>query len=159
MSQSKLEEERGIRRRERGGGGAHSQSLTIGREHAKRRSRIHDAGFAFYSLLPKENGKAGSLVTQQTSSKKSDSWTFFSNHAHVLLCLHRDPDVLLREVALEVGITERAVQKIVAELEEAQVVKRTRVGRRNHYVIRKRSKLRHPIESHRSVADLLEFVR
>jgi len=76
----------------------------------------------------------------------------------VLLCLYRDPDILLREVAIEVGITERAVQKIVAELEDAQVVKRTRVGRRNHYMIRERSKLRHPIESHRSVADLLEFV-
>lgn len=104
-------------------------------------------------------GKTRIIVTQQASSKKkSDSWTFFSNHTHVLLCLYRDPDILLREVAIEVGITERAVQKIVAELEDAQVVKRTRIGRRNHYAIRKRSKLRHPIESHRSVADLLEFV-
>jgi len=76
----------------------------------------------------------------------------------VLFCLHRDPDIRLKEVATQVGITERAVQKIVAELEEAKIVKRKRVGRRNHYEIRKRSKLRHPIESHRTVADLLDFV-
>lgn len=159
MSQSNLEEKRGLGRRRRGGGGANSPPFANGLRRPKRRSGIHDAGFAFYGLHSKGSGKTKPIVTQQPSSKHSGSWTFFSNHAHVLLCLHRDPDVLLREVAIEVGITERAVQKIVAELEEAQVVKRTRVGRRNHYLIRKRSKLRHPIESHRSVADLLEFVR
>jgi len=158
MSQSNLEEKRGLRRRRRGGGGATSHSMSTGSKTINRRNRIPDADFAFYGLHPSEMGKTGPIVTQQASSKKSDSWTFFSNHTHVLLCLYRDPDILLREVAIEVGITERAVQKIVAELEDAQVVKRTRVGRRNHYMIRERSKLRHPIESHRSVADLLEFV-
>lgn len=98
---------------------------------------------------------ANSSLMSQT---KPDSWTFFSNHTHVLLCLYKDADSRLRDVALEVGITERAVQRIVAELEEAGVVKRERVGRRNHYRINKRSKLRHPIESHRSVSDLLDFV-
>lgn len=124
-----------------------------------RRNRIQEAQFAFRSLHQPGSVQNPLGVSQQPPSRKSVSWTFFSNHTHVLLCLHRNPDILLREVATEVGITERAVQKIVAELEDAQVVKRNRVGRRNHYLIRKRSKLRHPIVSHRTVADLLEFVR
>lgn len=66
---------------------------------------------------------------------------------------------MLREVAVKVGITERAVQRIVSELESGGVVERTRVGRRNRYTIRKDVHLRHPIEAHRSVADLLEFIK
>ncbi len=92
------------------------------------------------------------------ASNKGDSWTFLSNHTHVLLCLHRNPESLLREVAVEVGITERAVQRILAELEMAGVVKKKKIGRRNRYTIKKTYKLRHPIEAHRSIADLLEFV-
>jgi len=95
--------------------------------------------------------------SSQTSSDKA-SWTFFSNHAHVLLCLHRDGDKVLRDVAVEVGITERAVQKIVSELEAGGILKRAKVGRRNRYSINKRVKLRHSIEAHRSVGDLLKFV-
>lgn len=145
------------RRRTPSGGGAPSP-LPV-KTSANGRKRIHDANFAFLNLQTSDPSKNRRRVSSPTSSAKSSSWTFFSNHTHVLLCLHRDPDVLLREVAIEVGITERAVQKIVAELEEAKVVTRKRVGRRNHYAIRKRVKLRHPIESHRSVSDLLEFVK
>ncbi|MGK0239486.1 MAG: DNA-binding MarR family transcriptional regulator [Candidatus Pelagisphaera sp.] len=157
MNQFRLEEKRGQRRRRSGEGGANSRFVSVGPGILERRNGIHDANFALFSLHQKDSRKTESTVTQDSPSKKSDSWTFLSNHAHVLLCLHRDADVLLREVAIEVGITERAVQKIVAELEDAKVVKRTRVGRRNHYLIRKSSKLRHNIESHRTVADLLEF--
>ncbi len=158
MSRHNLEETREHgRRRPYRGGGAPTRSPATERANRKWRTAIHDDHFAFFGLQPDRNGKTPSPVAQ-SSPTKSSSWTFFSNHAHVLLCLHRDPDILLREVAVQVGITERAVQKIVAELEEAQVVKRQRVGRRNHYRIRKSSKLRHPIESHRTVADLLEFV-
>ncbi len=115
--------------------------------------------YANYSSLAQKRVLTFPHMKKTVFSNTSDSWTFFSNHAHVLLCLHRNPDSVLRQVALEVGITERAVQKIVAELEAANVLKRTRVGRCNRYTIRKNAKLRHPIESHRSVADLLEFVR
>ena len=58
-------------------------------------------------------------------------WTFLSNHAHVLVCLAQDPDARLRDVALSVGITERAVQKIVSDLAAAGVIERERAGRRN----------------------------
>jgi DNA-binding Lrp family transcriptional regulator len=82
-------------------------------------------------------------------------WTFFSNHAHVLVCLAQDADARLRDVANSVGITERAVQKIVADLEAAGVVARERRGRRNHYRLHPERPLRHPIESHRTVGALL----
>lgn len=85
------------------------------------------------------------------------SWTFLSNHSHVLICLARQPDVRLRSVALEVGITERAVQKIVADLEEADVITRLREGRCNRYKINPCKPLRHPVEAHRRVADLLKL--
>ena len=86
------------------------------------------------------------------------SWTFLSNHAHVLLLIARDPDVKLREVALRVGITERAVQRIVADLEAANYLERTRTGRRNHYRVHSELPLRHPIEAHTEVGALLDLI-
>lgn len=85
-------------------------------------------------------------------------WTFLTNHTHVLLCLFQTPDVTLREVAGRVGITERMVQKIVAELVESGYLHVTRVGRRNTYAIRTSSHLRHPLESHRRIGDLLQHL-
>jgi DNA-binding Lrp family transcriptional regulator len=85
-------------------------------------------------------------------------WTFLSNHAHVLVCLARDPDIRLRDVADMVGITERSTVKIVSELESAGVVTRTKVGRRNHYEIDFDAQLRHPVEAERTVGSLLEMV-
>lgn len=95
-----------------------------------------------------------------TAKKRSPAagWTFFSNHSHVLFCLAREPEQTLRSVAEQVGITERAVQRIVAELEEAGVVERQRDGRRNRYVIDSDVRLRHPIEGHCRVADLIDLV-
>jgi DNA-binding transcriptional ArsR family regulator len=85
-------------------------------------------------------------------------WTFLSNHGHVLVCLARDPEARLRDVASSVGITERAVQKIVSDLEAAGVVARVRDGRRNRYRLFTDRPLRHPIESHRTVGSLLGMV-
>lgn len=82
-------------------------------------------------------------------------WTFLSHHAHVLLCIARDPDVRLREVASEVGITERAVQAIVNDLVEEGYVTRARVGRRNHYEIDVSSPLRHPMQRDLDIGSLL----
>lgn len=85
-------------------------------------------------------------------------WTFLSNHAHVLVCLAMDPDSRLRDVATRVGITERAVQKIVGDLEHAGVIERVRTGRRNSYRLQTSVPLRHPLESHRTVGTLLSLV-
>jgi DNA-binding MarR family transcriptional regulator len=83
------------------------------------------------------------------------SWTILSNHGHVLVFLSRQPDARLRDIAGAVGITERAVQRIVGDLEQAGLIEAVRVGRRNRYEIRAEQPMRHPIESHRSVAELL----
>jgi len=85
-------------------------------------------------------------------------WTFLSNHSHVLVLLARNPSLVLREVAQEVGITERAVQRIIADLEAGGFVSREKVGRQNHYQIQANRPLRHPIESHRSIGDLLNLL-
>jgi DNA-binding Lrp family transcriptional regulator len=85
-------------------------------------------------------------------------WTFLTNHAHVLLCLARDPEARMRDVASQVGITERAVQKIVADLEEAGYLTRSRAGRRNRYELHPDVPLRHPLECHKNVDSLLALV-
>jgi len=86
-------------------------------------------------------------------------WTFLSNHAHVLLCLTRDPTMRMRDIALEVGITERTIRHIISELEEAGYVERVRVGRRNSYQINESLHLRHPIEQHKTIADLIRAIQ
>lgn len=86
------------------------------------------------------------------------NWTFLSNHAHVLVCLAQHPDARLRDVAQSVGITERAVQKIVSDLEQAGVLERERSGRRNSYRLNLEAPLRHALESHQTVGVLLSLV-
>lgn len=86
-------------------------------------------------------------------------WDFFTNHAHVLFYLNLHPNEPLRKVALVVGITERAVQRIVSELEEGGYLKRTKVGRQNQYTINGDLLLRHPLEAHRSAQELLDWVK
>lgn len=85
-------------------------------------------------------------------------WTFLTNHAHVLVCLTQRPDDTLREVARRVGITERAVQRIIRELEDAGILQRSRSGRRNTYTVNGAHPLRHPLEAHRSVQELLTLL-
>lgn len=88
----------------------------------------------------------------------NSDWTFLTNHAHVLFCLAQDSEIRLRDVADQVGITERAVQRIVTELEEAGYITRQRNGRRNSYIVHPQRPLRHKIESHRQVKDLLALI-
>ena len=85
-------------------------------------------------------------------------WTFLTNHAHVLIALAAEPDARLRDVAERVGITERAVQLIVGDLERAGLLTRTREGRRNHYALHPDVPLRHPVEAHVHVAELLRLI-
>lgn len=86
------------------------------------------------------------------------SWTFLTNHAHVLIALHAQPDLVLREVAVRVGITERAVQRIIQDLEEEGFIRREKVGRKNQYEVLTEEPLRHPIEAHRTIGDLLRLI-
>ena len=85
-------------------------------------------------------------------------WTFFSNHGHVLVCLARDSEARLRDVAIQVGITERAVQKIVRDLDDAGYLEVSKQGRRNRYRINNRKALRHPLQSGCTVGQLLSLL-
>jgi DNA-binding IclR family transcriptional regulator len=80
------------------------------------------------------------------------AWTFLTNHSHVLLCLARQPDTRLRDVAHDVGITERAVQRIVADLEAGGYLTRRKAGRRNVYAIDDSQPLRRPSRATRARA-------
>ena len=82
-------------------------------------------------------------------------WTFLTNHAHVLLAVARDPQLTQREVAARVGVTERATQKILADLEAAGYLTRTRSGRRNRYRIAGGRPLRHPLNAGHQLDELL----
>lgn len=93
-----------------------------------------------------------------SSDHSSTRWTFLTNHSHVLVLVHTNPDAVLREVAVAVGITERAVQRIIQDLESGGFIERERIGRRNRYKVLIDQPLRHPIESHRNIGDLLSLV-
>lgn len=87
---------------------------------------------------------------------KSLGWTFLTNHAHVLLCLFQQSDRRLRDVAIAVGITERMVQRIVAELAEAGYLKITKDGRCNRYGVNTALNLRHPLELPHTIGELMK---
>ena len=86
------------------------------------------------------------------------AWTFLSNHAHVLVYLAEHPSARLRDVAAGVGITERSAMRLITQLDQAGIIERTRHGRRNHYMIDVSAPLKHPLEAHCTVGQLLEFV-
>jgi len=86
------------------------------------------------------------------------NWTFLTNHSHVLLCLAKDNSMRIRDLATEVGITERAVQRILAELVEGEFLKKIKDGRRNVYKLQANKPLKHPVEEHKSVQDLINLI-
>jgi DNA-binding IclR family transcriptional regulator len=87
------------------------------------------------------------------------SWTFVTSHTQVLLCLARDPNVRLRDVAETVGITERAAQRILGDLVEAGYVERERIGRRNHYTVNAALAMRHSSQRNLEVGQLLDLLQ
>jgi len=117
--------------------------------------------FKARQMVKKKKIKAAVATADSAAGRSGDAthrWTFLTNHAHVLIVLHGDPEMVLREVATRVGITERAVQRIILDLEEDGFIERERVGRRNRYHVLKNQALRHPIEAHRQIGDLLNLI-
>lgn len=82
-------------------------------------------------------------------------WTFFSNYAHVLVCLAENPETRLREVAERVGITERSAMRLITQLDGAGILRRVKHGRRNSYYVDTSVHLRHPLENHCTVGEML----
>lgn len=94
-----------------------------------------------------------------SSQPHSDSWTFLTNHAQVLLRIAGDSDVTLREVALDVGITERATQRIASDLVAAGFLTRERRGRNNHYLINRDAMMRHDAQAGQQIGPLLDLLQ
>lgn len=89
---------------------------------------------------------------------EAPGFTYLTNHTHALVALDAAPDLRVRDLADSIGITERAVQRILADLEAVGVLARERVGRRNRYRITRKSRLRHPLEEHCTVGGLLDWI-
>jgi predicted ArsR family transcriptional regulator len=85
-------------------------------------------------------------------------WRFVTSHTQVLLCIARNPEIRIRDVADLIGITERAAQRIIADLVEAGYVERKRVGRRNHYLVKTDLRMRHPLQQTHEIGELLDLL-
>ena len=97
-------------------------------------------------------------IDKNNIDKKFDNWTFFSNNTHVLVCLSHTPQPTTREIAIQVGITERAVQRILTKLIAAGVVTVSKEGRRNSYALDLDQRLRHPLESHKTIGEFIQLI-
>ena len=97
-------------------------------------------------------------MDQATSDKVNLNWTFLTNHAQVLLSIARNQSVTAREIAAHVGVTERAVQRILRDLHDAGYVSHSREGRQNRYEIHAETPMRHPAQQGRSVRELLDVL-
>jgi predicted transcriptional regulator len=91
-------------------------------------------------------------------STDNRNWRFLTNHTQVLLCIARDGDVRTRDIAQTVGITERAAQRIVADLADAGFISIERVGRRNRYAIDRESAMRHNAQAGHDIGELLDLL-
>lgn len=107
---------------------------------------------------PHVTGESPGKIRRPARPGQIPAWTFLSNHAHVLLIAAAEPEIRLREVADRVGITERAVQRIVADLVQDRYLERERVGRRNRYRVHQELPMRHPLVAHNDVGALLRLL-
>ena len=88
-----------------------------------------------------------------------ENWTFLTNYGHVLLCIAADPEMRMKDVAAKVGITERATQRIIADLLSEGYLSSQKKGRRNYYKVNRALPLRHPVERHNEIGQLLRMVK
>jgi predicted transcriptional regulator len=105
---------------------------------------------------PKKAARAGISTSVAAADGPTRSWTFLTNHAHVLLCLAHAGSLTARELSLRIGITERSVQAILADLIADGYLEKTKVGRRNDYTVNMAGRLRHPLEAAHTVGELIQ---
>jgi DNA-binding MarR family transcriptional regulator len=99
---------------------------------------------------------ASSRHGRSADTRPTPGWTLLSNHGHVLICVARDPDMLLADIATRVGIRERAAHRIITDLVDAGYLTRTKAGRRNHYSVTTDRPMRHPLERDHAIGELLD---
>jgi len=105
--------------------------------------------------MQKKIDESGPISSNPLNGTAFSGWTFLTNHTHVIICLLRDPMTTVRNLALQVGITERSVQRILSDLESSGVITRSREGRRNRYDVDLEFRLRHPLESDHTLEELV----
>lgn len=108
------------------------------------------------AATPPKRGAATKATA--TGAGAARGWTFLTNHAHVLLCLAQGESLTARELSMRIGITERSVQAILADLIEDGYLSKSKVGRRNSYTVNPRGRLRHPLESAHTVGELISVL-
>jgi DNA-binding Lrp family transcriptional regulator len=96
---------------------------------------------------------------EMTDAAKKTHWTFLTNHSHVIICLVRNSQLRIRDLASEIGITERAVLRILAELESEGVLTKCKKGRRNSYILDLDFPLRHSLESRYTIRQLAQSLK
>lgn len=100
------------------------------------------------------------MVSDLSTGDPEGGWQFVTNHTQVLLCIARDPDIRLRDIADAVGVTLGSAQRILADLVEAGYVQRERHGRRNRYVVNRNAPmLRHAAQDGNDIGGLLDLLR
>lgn len=102
-----------------------------------------------------KNSKKPSVAPAEANDP---SFTYLTNHTHVLVSLNANAELRVRDLAAAIGITERAVQRIIADLEAVGVLEHEKIGRRNSYKIHRQARLRHQLEGHCTVGGLLDWV-
>lgn len=118
---------------------------------------ISAAGVSLEPVHPRDRRNNTDILSAMLRAPEPErpSWTFLTNHAHVLIAISRDPELRQRDIAQLVGITVGAVQRIIHELEQAGYLESERVGRRNRYKVNDGLPLRHPLEDQHAVRDLI----
>jgi hypothetical protein len=108
------------------------------------------------SVTPPRAAAGKPAPSASTEGGPTPGWTFLTNHAHVLLCLAHAGSLTARELSLRIGITERSVQAVLADLVAEGYLDKTKVGRRNDYSVNMSGRLRHPLEAAHTVGELIE---
>lgn len=103
--------------------------------------------------------ESGIVTSVEAASTAPTTWVFLSNHAHVLLCVARDPDARARDIAESVGITERAAQRILSDLVAGEYLSKTKRGRRNRYAVNRQGHLRHPVFQELEIGPLIDILQ
>ena len=116
----------------------------------------YDIAIMFYKSRLKSRDVSNVQVVPDPTT--ATTWVFLSNHAHVLLSVARDPDVRTRDIAEQVGITERAAQRILSDLLAENYLTKTKNGRRNRYTVNRRGHLRHPVFRELEIGPLLDIL-
>lgn len=99
-----------------------------------------------------------SRETEDTETPRPIRWSFLTTHAQVLLCVDKDPEARLRDIADRVGITERAAHRIVSDLDDAGYIDRERVGRRSRYSVNAELAPPDPLLREQRVGELLQLL-